>query len=161
MERLSSWRAHTIQVFCDCATGDTRLKNQLLELLGTFIVEGKKNDTKNDLEPALENILELATSIARDIHRFAFRAEVMRKSHPDACHVSQAYDNKWMKIHGSSLHEGDTVELVISPALVKYVRAYDSSVEQTMVLQKARVLHKNEDDCVDSDEYRGMKHESI
>ncbi|KAI1479725.1 hypothetical protein F4774DRAFT_114326 [Daldinia eschscholtzii] len=149
MERFSSWRAHTIQLFCDCATDNTRLKNQLLELLGTFIVEGKKNDTKNDLEPALENILELATSIARDIHRFAFRAEVMRKSHPDARHVSQAYDNKWMRIDGSSLHEGDTVELVISPALVKYVRSYDSSVEQMMVLQKARVLHKNEVDCVD------------
>ncbi|KAI0119601.1 hypothetical protein F4814DRAFT_412588 [Daldinia grandis] len=116
---------------------------------------------KDEVKLSIKKIFELATSIVRDINWFSTRVEIMGKSHLDARHVSQSYDDDWMVIVSASIENSNAVKLLISPALVKYNRAWDSDIEHMLVIQKAEVLYKNGVDFVGSDEYKRMKAERV
>ncbi|KAI1466471.1 uncharacterized protein F4812DRAFT_465722 [Daldinia caldariorum] len=159
-EALISWRAHTTQILYDCATVDTRLKGlqeQLLELLGMFIIEEKENSAKNHIKSDIENILEFAASIARDLNRCSIPVGIMRKSRSDAHDALQSYENEWMTMENSRLEDGDGVELLISPAFVKYLKPFDSGFEYMVVVQKARVLYMNRVNFMDHEQYKRVK----
>ncbi|KAI0849946.1 hypothetical protein F5Y00DRAFT_261053 [Daldinia vernicosa] len=162
--RLNMWKAHTAQILQDCPIDAAKLegpKEQLLGLLEMFIVEEKKSKIKDEVEPGMNKIFELATSIARDLNRFDDRVEIMRKRHPDARVASQSYDDDWMVISNPSIENGDAVELIITPALVKYNRYWDSDEEHFYAVKKAQILYKNGVWFVDSDEYKRMKAERV
>ncbi|KAI1776200.1 hypothetical protein F4818DRAFT_457672 [Hypoxylon cercidicola] len=154
---LDRWRGHTAKVLFDCPVDETkiqRLKGKLLQLVKPFIVEEYKDQMESQIVPGIEEVLDAGVQLARQMNRFPDRFEIIRKGPSDLRDISQTYDPEWMCLSGSNVDDHDVVDLLISPALVRYKKNRGSGDEERLVIEKAQVCYRTGIWFTQTDEYQ-------
>ncbi|XXH00055.1 hypothetical protein Hte_006397 [Hypoxylon texense] len=150
---LDNWRGLTGKLLMDCPVDDAkieRLKGELLQLIKPFIIKEKKDKIDSEIFPVIESILKAAVHLARYLNAYRDRYEVMRKDPSDARDVSLAFDFDWMTNCGPNVddHDRNVVDLVFSPALVRWERPVESDYGRSAVVKRhvevnAQVSYRN------------------
>ncbi|KAI0381747.1 hypothetical protein F5Y04DRAFT_288294 [Hypomontagnella monticulosa] len=145
-DELNFWRLHTGQLLLERPIDGTRLqalKDRLLQLVTPFVTEENKESIGTEIEPSINEIVDIATKLARYINIYVGQWKVTRKGASDAHYVSQSYDDTWMRIDDTSLGDWDGIDLLISPAFIKRGTFEPSGKEYTYVAIKAEVCYQN------------------